>query len=97
MAQHVYTNRVPQCLKCDVALMIWRHALDICTNAPACLSPSAKGGSAGMLNLHNHTHTSVVAGLLSLQVTSTNVDIARIAPKYHLYTEAEVQEVMSRL
>ena len=50
-----------------------------------------------MLNLYQHTHTSVVAGHLSLQVTSTNVDIARIAPKYHLYTEAEVQDVMSRL
>ena len=35
--------------------------------------------------------------LLCFQVTSTNVDIARVAPKYHLYTTAEVEEVMSRL
>jgi hypothetical protein len=32
-----------------------------------------------------------------MQVTSTNVDIARVAPKYHLYNTAEVEEVMARL
>ena len=33
----------------------------------------------------------------SPQVTSTNVDIARVSPEYHLYTQAEVEEVMGRL
>ena len=32
-----------------------------------------------------------------LQVTATNVDIARVAPKWHLYTVAEVEEVIGRL
>lgn len=31
------------------------------------------------------------------QVTATNVDIARVAPKWHLYTPEEVEEVISRL
>jgi hypothetical protein len=31
------------------------------------------------------------------QVTATNVDIARVAPKWHLYTPAEVEEVIARL
>lgn len=32
-----------------------------------------------------------------LQVTSTNVDIARVAPKWHLYSPSEVEEVFARL
>ena len=32
-----------------------------------------------------------------LQVTATNVDIARVAPKWHLYTPEEVEEVIARL
>jgi hypothetical protein len=32
-----------------------------------------------------------------LQVTPTNVDIASVAPQYHLYTQAEVEAVISRL
>ena len=32
-----------------------------------------------------------------LQITSTNVDIAKVAPKFHLYTQAEVEGVMGRL
>lgn len=31
------------------------------------------------------------------QVTSVNVDIAKVAPTYHLYTQEEVQEVIGRL
>lgn len=31
------------------------------------------------------------------QVTATNVDIARVAPKWHLYTPTEVEEVIARL
>ena len=31
------------------------------------------------------------------QVTATNVDVARVAPKYHLYTEEEVQALIGRL
>ena len=33
----------------------------------------------------------------SLQVTASNVDIARVAPAYHIYTQQEVEEVISRL
>jgi 20S proteasome subunit alpha 5 len=35
--------------------------------------------------------------LLLLQVTATNVDIARVAPTYHLYSVAEVEAVIARL
>lgn len=31
------------------------------------------------------------------QVTATNVDIAHVAPKWHLYTPEEVEEVIARL
>lgn len=31
------------------------------------------------------------------QVTATNVDIARVAPTYHLYTVEEVEGVIGRL
>lgn len=31
------------------------------------------------------------------KVTRTNVDIARVAPRYHLYSQAEVEEVIARL
>lgn len=31
------------------------------------------------------------------KVTSTNVDIAKVNPEYHLYTPAEVEEVFARL
>lgn len=31
------------------------------------------------------------------QVTATNVDIASVAPKWHLYTPEEVEEVIARL
>ena len=33
----------------------------------------------------------------ALQVTPTNVDIATVAPKYHIYTAAEVEALMGRL
>ena len=32
-----------------------------------------------------------------MQVTATNVDIATVAPSYHLYNQSEVEEVISRL
>jgi hypothetical protein len=35
--------------------------------------------------------------LLLLQVTATNVDIARVAPTYHLYSVPEVEAVIARL
>lgn len=34
---------------------------------------------------------------LRFQVTPNNVDIAKVAPTYHLYTPAEVEAVISRL
>lgn len=39
----------------------------------------------------------VLKQVVEEKVTATNVDIARVAPHYHLYSEAEVQEVISRL
>lgn len=33
----------------------------------------------------------------ALQVTATNVDIASVAPTYHLYTQTEIEEVITRL
>lgn len=36
-------------------------------------------------------------GVAAAQVTPTNVDIASVAPQYHLYTTAEVEEVITRL
>ena len=39
----------------------------------------------------------VTKGCTSLQVTPTNVDIASVAPTYHLYTKEEIEEVISRL
>lgn len=41
-------------------------------------------------------HMSAIPGI-SPQVTATNVDIARVAPTYHLYTVEEVEAVISRL
>ena len=35
--------------------------------------------------------------LLCGQITPTNVDIAAVAPTYHLYSQAEIEEVVSRL
>lgn len=35
--------------------------------------------------------------LCGTQVTATNVDIASVAPTYHLYTKEEIEEVVSRL
>jgi 20S proteasome subunit alpha 5 len=40
---------------------------------------------------------SILKQVMEEKVTATNVDIARVAPAYHLYTEAEVEEVISRL
>jgi 20S proteasome subunit alpha 5 len=40
---------------------------------------------------------SILKQVMEEKITSTNVDIARVAPKYHLYTQSEVEEVMSRL
>ena len=31
------------------------------------------------------------------QVTASNVDFAKVAPRYHLYTTAEVEAVIERL
>lgn len=42
------------------------------------------------------THPAVAAAAV-LQVTATNVDIARVAPTYHLYTVDEVEGVIGRL
>ncbi|KAG2437796.1 hypothetical protein HXX76_005416 [Chlamydomonas incerta] len=40
---------------------------------------------------------STLKQVMEEKVTATNVDIARVAPKYHIYTEAEVQALIGRL
>ncbi|KAI3431557.1 hypothetical protein D9Q98_004606 [Chlorella vulgaris] len=40
---------------------------------------------------------STLKQVMEEKVTSTNVDIARVAPKWHLYSPAEVEEVIGRL
>lgn len=40
---------------------------------------------------------SILKQVMEEKITSTNVDIARINPKYHLYSVAEVEEVIARL
>ena len=42
-------------------------------------------------------HASVFVRSLVLQVTSTNVDIASVAPQYRLYKTDQVQSVIDRL
>lgn len=45
----------------------------------------------------NFDMTTLIDLLYCLQVTPNNVDIAKVAPTYHLYTPAEVEAVISRL
>eukprot|EP00803_Ostreobium_quekettii_P005293 evm.model.scf_37.19 EVM.evm.TU.scf_37.19 scf_37:163835-167639(+) len=40
---------------------------------------------------------STLKQVMEEKVTSTNVDIAKVAPKFHLYTEEEVEGVLGRL
>ncbi|KAG2490568.1 hypothetical protein HYH03_010962 [Edaphochlamys debaryana] len=40
---------------------------------------------------------STLKQVMEEKVTATNVDIARVAPTYHLYTEEEVQALITRL
>ncbi|KAJ6942827.1 proteasome alpha type [Populus alba x Populus x berolinensis] len=40
---------------------------------------------------------SILKQVMEEKVTPNNVDIAKVAPVYHLYTPAEVEEVISRL
>jgi len=40
---------------------------------------------------------STLKQVMEEKVTPTNVDISRVAPAYHLYTAAEVEDVISRL
>ncbi|KAL6781584.1 Proteasome subunit alpha type-5 [Auxenochlorella protothecoides] len=40
---------------------------------------------------------STLKQVMEEKVTSTNVDIARVAPKWHLYSPSEVEEVFARL
>ncbi|KAH8521221.1 hypothetical protein H0E87_002325, partial [Populus deltoides] len=40
---------------------------------------------------------SILKQVMEEKVTPNNVDIAKVAPTYHLYTPAEVEEVISRL
>jgi len=55
--------------------------------APArrCLLPRA-GGASGPTSRR-----------AAPQVTASNVDISKVAPHYHLYTQAEVEAVIERL
>ncbi|XP_042391815.1 proteasome subunit alpha type-5-like [Zingiber officinale] len=40
---------------------------------------------------------SILKQVMEEKVTPNNVDIAKVAPTYHLYTPAEVKDVISRL
>jgi len=40
---------------------------------------------------------SILKQVMEEKVTPNNVDIAKVAPKYHLYTPAEVEAVIARL
>ncbi|GLC34152.1 Proteasome subunit alpha type-5-B [Pleodorina starrii] len=40
---------------------------------------------------------STLKQVMEEKVTATNVDVARVAPKYHLFTEEEVQALIGRL
>ena len=40
---------------------------------------------------------STLKAVMEEKVTSTNVDIATVAPKFHLATKEEVEEIISRL
>jgi 20S proteasome subunit alpha 5 len=50
-----------------------------------------------ILELHRAIHQICDRISRSKQVTPNNVDIAKVAPKYHLYTPAEVEAVIARL
>jgi hypothetical protein len=62
---------------------------------------SATGGVvAAIVACHRGLKVFECCSLLAmflLQVTPTNVDIASVAPKYHLYNAAEVEAVIARL
>lgn len=38
-----------------------------------------------------------VVQVMEEKVTDANVDIAKVAPTYHMYTKAEVAEVLTRI
>lgn len=40
---------------------------------------------------------STLKQVMEEKVTPTNVDLARVAPEYHIYTQAEIEAVMARL
>ena len=46
---------------------------------------------------HGMLPIAVLTAPLRAQITPTNVDIAAVAPMYHLYSQAEIEEVVSRL
>ena len=45
---------------------------------------------------YSKAHGKIPMGVF-VQISSTNVDIASVAPKFHLYTRAELDEVIGRL
>lgn len=66
----------------------------------ACLNEAFRGSSScwGLCKeAPDPNNISPPPPLPPAQVTATNVDIARVAPKWHLYTPEEVEEVITRL
>ena len=49
------------------------------------------------LRVAGFRHIKELADVKLLQVTPANVDLAKVAPTYHLYTDEEVQAVIGRL
>eukprot|EP00850_Spirogloea_muscicola_P023478 SM000360S13672 [mRNA] locus=s360:80872:82799:+ [translate_table: standard] len=70
------------------------------------IGSGSEGAQSALQDSYKKTMTLKEAELLALQtlkqvmeekVTSTNVDIASVAPRFHLYNKEEVEEVLSRL
>jgi hypothetical protein len=72
-----------------------------CTSRPAPAQRTPLGAAYGLAHRGTGVACCRPSASTSLftpaQVTSTNVDIARIAPKYHIYSVDEVQALINRL
>ena len=80
-----------------------RHAVLLHKNCMAaiacqCMSVLRSDSTVSCLSVTCTLRVRPCQGLyIGLQVTPTNVDIASVAPKYHLYTKEEIEDVISRL
>ncbi len=65
-----------------------------CQCCPRCMAAPVLSDNAHCTVRHSIPR---LAAFAVLQVTDTNVDIASVAPAYHLYSQDEIQDVISRL